>query len=127
VRLGIPGPPVAGNITTVYNYELDTLGTVRARIGWLSSPNLLWYGTGGLAYGQTKLASSVQCPGAAPPCQNESTTATSSTHMSAGWTLGAGVEWKLSPVWSVKAEYLYAELGSQSTRSCTPTDPLRAA
>jgi outer membrane immunogenic protein len=108
------GPPFAGNITTVYTYELDTLGTVRARLGWLSSPNLLWYGTGGLVYGQTKLASSVQCPGALPPCQNESSTATSSNHMSAGWTVGAGVEWKLTPVWSVKAEYLYAELGSQS-------------
>jgi outer membrane immunogenic protein len=108
------GPPFPGNITTVYKYELDTLGTVRGRIGWLSSPNLLWYGTGGLAYGQTKLASAVQGPAAAPPCQNESTTATSSSHMSAGWTLGAGVEWKLSPVWSVKAEYLYAELGSQN-------------
>jgi outer membrane immunogenic protein len=56
----------------------------------------------------------MRCPGGLPPCQNESTTATSSTHMSAGWTAGAGVEWKLTPVWSVKAEYLYAELGSQS-------------
>jgi outer membrane immunogenic protein len=40
-------------VTTVYSYELDNLGTVRARLGWLSSPNLLWYGTAGLAYGQT--------------------------------------------------------------------------
>ena len=29
-----------------------------------------------------------------------------------GWTAGAGVEWKLTPVWSVKAEYLFAELGN---------------
>jgi outer membrane immunogenic protein len=101
-------------LTTVYSYELDDLGTVRARLGWLSSPNLLWYGTGGLAYGQTKLASAAQCPTAVPPCFTESTTATSSTHTSVGWTLGAGVEWKLTPVWSVKAEYLYAELGSQN-------------
>jgi outer membrane immunogenic protein len=100
-------------VTTVYSYELDNLGTVRARLGWLSSPNLLWYGTAGLAYGQTKLATSCQGPFAVPPCQNESTTSTSSTHMSVGWAAGAGVEWKLSPVWSVKAEYLYAELGSQ--------------
>jgi outer membrane immunogenic protein len=105
---------VPGNLTTVYKYELDDLGTVRARVGWLSSPNLLWYGTGGLAYGQTKLASAAQCPTAVPPCFTESTTATSSTHTSVGWTLGAGVEWKLTPVWSVKAEYLYAELGGQS-------------
>ena len=100
-------------VTTVYKYELDDLGTVRARFGWLSLPNLLWYGTGGLAYGQTKLSSSAQCPLAVFGCFSESTTATSSTHTSVGWTAGAGVEWKLSPVWSVKAEYLYAELGSQ--------------
>ena len=101
-------------VTTVYSYELDDLGTVRARLGWLSSPNLLWYGTAGLAYGQTKLDHELRkARSPCPPCQNESTTSTSSTHTSVGWTAGAGVEWKLSPVWSVKAEYLYAELGSQ--------------
>jgi len=111
-------------ITTVYKYELDDLGTVRARFGWLSSPNLLWYGTGGLAYGQTKLSSSVQCPLGLPPCFSTSATATSSTHTSVGWTAGAGVEWKLSPVWSVKAEYLYAELGSQSNTIAYTYGPL---
>jgi outer membrane immunogenic protein len=98
----------------VYKYELDDFGTVRARVGWLSSPNLLWYGTAGLAYGQTKLASAAQCPTALPPCFSETTTATYSTHTAVGWTAGAGVEWKLTPVWSVKAEYLYAQLGGQS-------------
>jgi outer membrane immunogenic protein len=36
------GPPFAGagNFTTVYKYELDDIGTFRARLGWLSSPNL---------------------------------------------------------------------------------------
>jgi outer membrane immunogenic protein len=110
----VGGPLFPDTITTVYKYELDDLGTFRARFGWLSSPNLLWYGTGGLAYGQTKLSTSVQCPLGLPPCFNTSGTATSSTHTSVGWTAGAGVEWKLTPVWSVKAEYLYAELGSQS-------------
>jgi outer membrane immunogenic protein len=110
------GPPFAGagSLTTVYKYELDDIGTVRARLGWLSSPSLLWYGTGGLAYGQTKLNTSAQCATCVVPFQNESTTATYSTHTTAGWTVGAGVEWKLTPVWSVKAEYLYAELGGQS-------------
>jgi len=107
-----------GPITTVYKYELDDLGTVRARVGWVSSPwygtNLLWYGTAGLAYGETKLTTTAQCPTAAPPCFTESTTSLSSTHTSVGWTVGAGVEWKLTPVWSVKAEYLYTELGSQN-------------
>jgi outer membrane immunogenic protein len=119
VFVGVPvGVPGFRSITTVYKYELDDLGTVRARLGWLSSPwygtNLLWYGTAGLAYGQTNLTTTAQCPTFAPPCFGESTTSLSSTHTSVGWTAGAGVEWKLSPVWSVKAEYLYAELGSQN-------------
>jgi outer membrane immunogenic protein len=29
-----------------------------------------------------------------------------------GWTVGAGVEGKISTNWSVKAEYLYVDLGS---------------
>ena len=114
--MAMVGPPFAGagNVTTVYKYEFDDIGTVRARLGWLSSPNLLWYGTGGLAYGQTKLSTSAQCAACVVPFQNESTTETFSTHTSVGWTLGAGVEWKLTAVWSVKAEYLYAEVGSQN-------------
>jgi opacity protein-like surface antigen len=104
----------ANTITTLYKYELDDLGTVRARFGWLSSPNLLWYDTAGLAYGQTKFSTAAQCATCGPPFQSENTTSLASTHTSVGWTAGAGVEWKLTPVWSVKAEYLYAELGSQS-------------
>jgi outer membrane immunogenic protein len=29
-----------------------------------------------------------------------------------GWTAGGGVEWMFSPNWSLKAEYLYYNLGS---------------
>jgi outer membrane immunogenic protein len=108
-------------ITTVYNYELDDLGTVRARLGWLSSTNLLWYATGGLAYGQTKLGDTAQCSTWLPSCQSETTTSLTSTHTSMGWTAGAGVEWKLSPVWSAKAEYLYVDLGSNQTNTITYT------
>jgi outer membrane immunogenic protein len=38
------------------------------------------------------------------------------THLSAsgmsGWTVGAGVEYKISPVWSLKAEYQHFDFGS---------------
>ena len=61
--VGSPLVPIMGDtITTVYKYELDDLGTLRARLGWLSSPNLLWYGTAGLAYGQTKLSTVCAVP-----------------------------------------------------------------
>jgi outer membrane immunogenic protein len=32
----------------------------------------------------------------------------------AGWTVGGGVEYAFAPNWSVKAEYLYADLGDVS-------------
>jgi outer membrane immunogenic protein len=32
-----------------------------------------------------------------------------------GWTAGAGTEVMLSPNWSAKAEYLYVDLGKQTT------------
>jgi outer membrane immunogenic protein len=91
---------------------LDNLGTVRGRVGYLSSPSLLWYATGGLAYGDTKLATGWFCPTCAPPAGVGGAVVSSSTLT--GWTLGAGVEWKFAPAWSVKVEYLYVDLGSLS-------------
>jgi outer membrane immunogenic protein len=105
-------PPGVGlpAISTAYSRELDSLGTVRARLGYLWYPSLLFYGTGGLAYGQNKIASAAVCPTLAPPCN----TASQASNTSAGWTLGAGAEWKLAAAWSVRAEYLYVDFGSHS-------------
>jgi outer membrane immunogenic protein len=105
-------PPGVGlpAISTAYSRELDSLGTVRGRLGYLWYPSLLFNGTGGLAYGQNKLASAATCPTLAPPCN----TANQVSNTSAGWTLGAGAEWKLAAAWSVRAEYLYVDFGSHS-------------
>jgi outer membrane immunogenic protein len=107
-----PGTATFAPITTVYNREIDSLGTFRARAGYLSSPGLLWYVTGGLAYGQTKLGAAATCPAFAPPCSSEGSTALLSSNTSVGWTLGGGAEWQFLPGWSVKAEYLYVDLGN---------------
>jgi outer membrane immunogenic protein len=78
-------------------------------------PNLLLYGTGGLAYGETKVGSAFICALCSPPPGTQPGTANQSSFTSFGWTIGAGVEWRFAPAWSVKAEYLYVDLGSQST------------
>jgi len=105
-----PGTPAIVPMSSTFSHELDTLGTLRGRLGFLSSPNWLWYATGGLAYGETKIGSSWSCPTCAPPGNPTA----SSSNTSVGWTLGGGVEWKFAAAWSVKVEYLYVDLGSQS-------------
>lgn len=100
--------------TSTYSRELDWLSTVRGRLGMTVTPAFLVYATGGLAIGQTKIGSTEDCPAAAPPCASEPSMNTVSSHTSAGWTVGGGAEWMFAPNWSVKAEYLYVDLGSHS-------------
>jgi outer membrane immunogenic protein len=38
----------------------------------------------------------------------------SESHFHSGWTVGAGIEAFIAPNWSVKGEYLYRSLGSES-------------
>jgi outer membrane immunogenic protein len=100
------GSPGFAGITTAYNRELDSLGTVRGRFGYLWFPSLLFYGTGGLAVGENKIGSTATCP----TCQ----AAGSTSNTSVGWTLGGGGEWRFAPAWSMRAEYLYVDFGLRS-------------
>jgi outer membrane immunogenic protein len=100
------GSPAFASITTAYSRELDSLGTLRGRFGYLWFPSLLFYGTGGLAVGQNKIGAAATCP----TCQ----AAGSTSNTSAGWSLGAGAEWRFAPAWSVRAEYLYVDFGLHS-------------
>jgi outer membrane immunogenic protein len=111
VAIAFPGNTIIPPITTTYSRELDSVGTVRGRLGYLSSPTLLWYATGGLAYGETKFGTAAACPLWTPPC---GPTAVSSSALSFGWTFGGGVEWQFAPAWTLRAEYLYIDLGTQT-------------
>lgn len=96
-------------------HKIDWFGTVRGRFGYAAGPVLV-YATGGLAYGEVNRSGNVAgqtttvFTGTAvfntfAGSYNASTTKT-------GWTAGAGVEGMISRNWSVKAEYLYMDLGS---------------
>jgi outer membrane immunogenic protein len=98
--------------TTVEQHS-DWFGTFRGRLGFVATPNLLLYGTGGLAYGQTEVSFNTVPTGFA--CGPGFTCAAGSTTSTrVGWTAGAGLEWMIMPRLSLKAEYLYMDLGSQS-------------
>ncbi len=84
---------------------LDWLGTVRARLGFTPVDRWLVYATGGLAFGGVRDTYSN-----AFAATNDLFTSNVTTTKT-GWTLGAGVEWAFLNNWSVKAEYLYYDLG----------------
>ena len=49
-------------LNTTFVRGLDSLGTVRARFGWLFTPLFLFYATGGIAYGETRSRHHVLLP-----------------------------------------------------------------
>jgi outer membrane immunogenic protein len=110
--LGTPALGLTGTITS--SKDLRWLGTVRGRLGFLAAPSFLVYGTGGLAYGKaeatTTITEGLVFPLLGPASLGPATTGSFSDTRT-GWTVGGGVEWLFAPNWSVKAEYLYYDLG----------------
>jgi outer membrane immunogenic protein len=106
--------PFAWTTVSQYRGSIDYLGTVRGRLGWLATPTLLIYGTGGLAYGGVNLnAAQITTLSGLPGLASLGATSFSDTRV--GWTAGGGIEWMFWPNWSAKAEYLYYDLGSVTT------------
>jgi outer membrane immunogenic protein len=90
------------------------LGTFRGRVGVTATPSFLLYATGGLAVGQVRSSSvsTFSATGDAYAGSNDDTRV--------GWTVGGGGEWMIAPQWSIKAEYLYVDLGKSTyTANCT--------
>jgi outer membrane immunogenic protein len=84
------------------------LGTVRAR-GGVAFDRLLIYGTGGVAFGTGPTINTFNpfLVGAGPFINN----ATNGNNWRVGYAVGAGVEYAFLNNWSVKAEYLFTDLG----------------
>jgi outer membrane immunogenic protein len=83
---------------------LDALGTVRGRVGYAMGPSgsVLPYVTGGLAVGDVR--------------GWDSLVGAEGSGFRAGWTLGAGIETRVAPQWTVKLEYLHVDLGTNSNQ-----------
>jgi outer membrane immunogenic protein len=102
---------IPGDFNWAIENRLNWLGTVRGRAGFATN-NFLFYATGGVAFGQTE--GSLVVTNIIPCCLVTAGGSTSENHI--GWTVGGGVEWMYSRNWSVKAEYLYLDLGSADYR-----------
>jgi outer membrane immunogenic protein len=89
--------------------DLHWLGTDRVRFGY-AWDHLLVYGTAGIAYGNVEgTITGLPAPGFLIGDKTHS-----------GFVFGGGVEWALAPNWSVKVEYLRADLGTKLTYDVAP-------
>jgi len=100
-------------VTATASEKLDWLGTVRGRVGYASG-DLLVYATGGLAYAKVKDAFTYNVSAFGVPFFS-ATGGGSDTQT--GWTVGGGAELALDKYWSIKGEYLFYDLGSQSVQA----------
>lgn len=113
----LPPWPFSGALTnSSYRSDVETLGTLRARVGVAFDRTLL-YVTGGLAGGEVENSFGIGIPVIGYD------TTWSSRDTEWGWTIGGGVEYALTNQISLKAEYLYYDLGDRkihATDSVTP-------
>jgi outer membrane immunogenic protein len=97
------------NVSTVpftgtVNSRTRWFDTLTVRGGYLVQPNVLLYAQGGAAWTNTNITFLDGSGAQLGEASNDRT----------GWTVGAGVEWRFGPQWSVFAEYNFMGFGTQS-------------
>lgn len=99
------GPGAANGWRTSSTWD----ASLRMRLGYLVVDNTLAYVTGGLAFANYKLDN--------PSSPGSAVWRTANIIGSArqGWTVGAGLEHKMTNNWRLKAEYLFADYGVKKT------------
>jgi outer membrane immunogenic protein len=104
----------------VAEHSLEWFGTLRARLGVAPTSGILAYATGGVAFGSGKVSTAVF---RTPSCVGNICPAGSSSDTLWGWTAGGGLEFMAGANWSLKAEYLYYDLGDISYAFLDPAFP----
>jgi outer membrane immunogenic protein len=115
--IGVAGSPNTLNQSASVSTSLDYLGTLRGRLGMLVGflgTTVLYYATGGLAYGGASASTTVSQTLGGPSALTPATWTGSGAFsgMRFGWAAGLGAEWLFLPNWSTSLEYLHYDLGS---------------
>lgn len=90
--------------------QTDFFASLRPRVGYVPesfSGDLLLFATGGVTLTHARIKQKLTQLN-----NSYSSQGLSEDRMLIGWVAGGGLEYALSKQWSVKAEYLYASLGS---------------
>lgn len=92
--------------------ETDFFASLRPRVGYVPeafSGDLMLFATGGVTLTHARIVQKFTQTNISP---NYVSDGLSEDKMLVGWTAGGGAEYALSKAWSLKAEYLYADLGT---------------
>jgi outer membrane immunogenic protein len=104
VTAPLAGP---GSLANSFTSNMDYFGTVRGRLGYAWDRTMV-YATGGLAY--ARIENSAAFFGTAGELQFVGGNRRTET----GYTVGGGIEHAFAGNWTMKAEYLYYDLGSNT-------------
>jgi outer membrane immunogenic protein len=108
-----PGFFTSGIASDVLAVKTTWDGSARARLGYVVTPSVLAYGTGGATWLHYKVTSS--CPGLCTlPFTTLAPTVIAGSATKAGWTIGGGIESLLWDRWFARADYRYADYGTRS-------------
>jgi opacity protein-like surface antigen len=113
--------------TDSLNTKIDSLASIRGRLGFLVTPNFLLYGTGGAAFAHTKVdvnsssVTGIELVSVGPPPTIKLPVGTPFANLDAsnktnwtGWVAGVGGEWMLSPNILLRVEYLHYGFGDKT-------------
>jgi iron complex outermembrane receptor protein len=112
--------PVDAPVAVNLDHKLQWFATLRGRLGMMITPDWLGYVTGGVAVGGITINATIT-----DPVGNAVNTAISNNLTRVGWTVGAGLEARLTGNWTGKLEYLHMDFGSVATvPAVAPTDTI---
>ena len=108
--------------------QVNWFGTARARLGYLVTPNMLLFATGGLTYGSVSgKVSSITINNVNMSDDASNALAPSyfnynqlyfgggqHSQLNVGWNSGLGVEWMFMDNWSLKGEAIYWNMGNMN-------------
>jgi outer membrane immunogenic protein len=120
LQFGTPSTPLGASPNDTFGVRTTWDGSVRLRGGWLATPSILFYLTGGIALAHLQATSTCSTT----PTPNVSNCASGNyfsgtlapaviTHSATtlGWTAGLGIEMWLWSNWLIRTQYRYADFG----------------
>ena len=105
------GAPISGSFTSMSS-NLKWVASIRGRFGYLVTPTLMAYATGGAAWARIDYAANDSNGVDDPAATDAYATSASASPTQDGFVVGGGLEWAATEHWLLRAEYLYYRFGN---------------